>query len=316
MPTTSVLFAVTLAVAGACAVLACSSSEERACKVGADCASGVCTEDGICAAAPTGGGDAATEVNSGPSDAGELTDATLLDAAIPGCVPNKDGIVTREEVPLQAGLRATFRVATNETISTAGVPAGNDLRTWDLSGSLPSDADALVETLPVAGRWFEDTYPNATYATRLSQSVNLLGLFQVAPGGLTLGGVVSPDEGTYATELTYDPPVPAVVFPLEKGKTWTTNTNVSGLAQGVYSTYSEKYETEVDARGDLKTPLGTFHVLRVRTLLTRTIGWYTVKVRSFAFVTECYGTVATVTSKDDEPNAEFTMAKELRRIAP
>lgn len=51
--------------------------------------------------------------------------------------------------------------------------------------------------------------------------------------------------------------------------------------------------------------------------LVRTIGVLpSITIRSFAFVTECYGTVATVTSNDNEANAEFTAAKELRRIAP
>jgi hypothetical protein len=37
---------------------------------------------------------------------------------------------------------------------------------------------------------------------------------------------------------------------------------------------------------------------------------------SHAFVTECYGTVATVNSQDNETTVDFTDAAEVRRIAP
>jgi hypothetical protein len=91
---------------------------------------------------------------------------------------------------------------------------------------------------------------------------------------------------------------------------------VSGVAEGYPDLYTEKYESVVDANGTLETPLGTFDVLRVRVLLTRTIGIVVTTVRTFAFVTECYGTVATVTSEDNEADVEFTHALEIRRIAP
>ena len=60
----------------------------------------------------------------------------------------------------------------------------------------------------------------------------------------------------------------------------------------------------------------TFEVLRVRTELERTVGLLTTTVRTFAFVSECFGTVATVTSEDDEDQVEFSRAAEVRRLAP
>jgi len=38
--------------------------------------------------------------------------------------------------------------------------------------------------------------------------------------------------------------------------------------------------------------------------------------RSDAFVAECFGPVATVTSQTDEQNDEFTNVAEVRRLAP
>ena len=87
-------------------------------------------------------------------------------------------------------------------------------------------------------------------------------------------------------------------------------------AQGILVNYTEKYVATSDAVGDLVTPLGTFDVQRVRIDLTRTVGFTTTTLRTFAFVTECYGTVASIASGDNEKDVEFTRAVEVRRIAP
>jgi hypothetical protein len=59
-----------------------------------------------------------------------------------------------------------------------------------------------------------------------------------------------------------------------------------------------------------------FPVLRVRVELTRVVGTVVVTSRRYLFVGECYGTVAAVVSGDYEPDAEFTEASELTRLAP
>jgi hypothetical protein len=294
---------------------ACSGDEGRECRVGADCASGVCSPEGQCAVGAAPGGGTGIDPDAS-ADSADRPDATAIDAALPGCVPNEDGTVLREEVPIQAGLHATFRVAKGETVSTAGVTADDGTRVWDFSQPLASDEGVLVETQSLAGKWYAPKFTSATYATRMNQLYDLVGVFEVSSAALTLNGVVSPQDGLTRTELIYDPPVPALKFPLKVGDAWTTKTNVSGVAQGIFSSYSEEYETSVDAEGTLETPLGKFHVLRVATRMTRTIGLYVTRVRTFAFVTECYGNVASVISKDNETDAEFTHAAEIRRIAP
>lgn len=311
-----------VAIASIVAV-ACTDGDGRACRVGADCASGMCGPDGTCVegpgTAPTSSGSSGNPEDGGPGPDGQVLppdDGGGL--AIPGCVANKDGTITREEVPIQAGLRATFRVAEDVEISTAGTDIGNGRRKWDLSAALPNDASVLVETLPLTGKWYAPKYQSATYATQLRKSSDLVGVFETAPGALKLRGVVSPDEGLYKTELTNDPPVSMLEFPLAAGKAWTSKTTVSGVAQGValIPTYTEDYSAQVDAEGELVTPLGKFDVLRVRVDLTRTWGFSVTTLRTYAFITECYGNVASIASKDNEKNVEFTRAAEVRRIAP
>lgn len=323
------------AVASLVAFACTDNGDARACRVGSDCASGICGDNGECVGvdATKPAGDGGLEGNTITDGGPELVDATLIDAALPGCVPNNDGVITRAEVPLQAGLRATYKVATNppEVSTTAGVPIdGGTRRLWDFAGSYGSDQSVIVETLPLAGKWYGPKFVGATYATRLTQSSDLLGVFEVAQGGITLRGVVSPTDGDKRTELTYTPPPSVLQFPLQMGATWKTDASISGVApvpgyptlasQSVDGNANETYEAKADAAGTLKTPFGSFEVIRVSTVLTRKLSWLgwpvsTTTVRSYAWVTECFGTVANATSQDNETDAEFRPA-ELRRLAP
>ncbi|HEY8073021.1 MAG TPA: hypothetical protein VIF62_02900 [Labilithrix sp.] len=300
----------------ASAVAACSGTDARECRVGADCASGMCNADGTCVRSGATGGDASAPPPAVVPSGGDGGGDAGGDASLSGCTPNHDGTITRNEVPIAPGLRATFRTAQNEDVSTAGTTGADGKRIWDLSGALASDQNVLVETLALAGTWYGSGFPTATYATKLSASSDLLGVFQTSTTALLLDGVASPDNGATKTQLTYSPSVTVLGFPFTNGASWTSDSDVSGTAQGFPSAYHEKYETNVDAVGTLKTPLGTFDVLRVRTLLTRTVGLAVSTTRSFAFVSECYGTVATVTSDSGESTVEFTHAAEVRRIAP
>jgi hypothetical protein len=306
-------------------VAACSSDPARACRVGADCASGVCGSDGVCAGDGGTDGLDGSSGNDGSLSDGGTTDGSGGDSSLPGCVPNKDGIITRAEVPIAAGLHATYKIAASDAgdvpVNLVGTTLAGGKRAWDFTAPLAGDATVVVETQPLVGKWYAPDYAGATYASKLSERYDLIGVFETTPDAILLRGVVSPSGTTSKTELTNTPPVPALKFPLQAGAKWNTATKVGGTAAALggvlVTTYDEVYTSEVDAAGELKTPLGTFDVLRVKTVLVRTIGFLpSTTVRTFAFVTECYGTVATVTSADNETTAEFTKAVEIRRISP
>ena len=70
--------------------------------------------------------------------------------------------------------------------------------------------------------------------------------------------------------------------------------------------------------GTAATPFADFDVLRVRTVLTRSFPFTIlpdVTIRSYSWNTECFGTVATETSTQDESNTEFVDAGEVRRLS-
>jgi hypothetical protein len=282
------------------------------CRVGADCASGACDSHGRCVPEQTV--DASPMMEAAAEASEPDADAQPVEAG--GCVPNGDGKVERAEVPLGPGLHATFRISENVAIDTAGAVLADGSRTWDWSGGLAGDHDVIVTTDSPSGQWFSSQYPTSTYTTKLSDTQDLIGVFQIAEDGLRLQGVVSPSSGMQQTEDTYQPPAEVFAFPMQMGTSWSTMAQVSGQTTGTPLTYTEQWQNAVDAHGSMKTPFGTFDVLRVKTTLTRTVGITVVVIRSFAFVADCAGPVATVTSQTDEPNVEFTNAAEVRRLAP
>ncbi len=309
---------VSLVLSLAYGALGCADGSGMACRVGADCATGICNSDGTCGRPRTDAGTTDAFVPTSPdaftpigSDSGPSPDT-----GVRVCTPDGDGTITRAESPLRAGLYATFRIAEDATVDTVGTMSGG-ARRWDLSGTFTGDHDERVELLSPVGAWWAGDYPLATYAARLSASSDNLGVFQITDTALRLLGVVSPTDGVSRTNLENDPPVEVLRFPLREGDTWTTTTSISGLALGVVAAYTEEYTFVADSHGVIATPFGDVDVIRVRSELERTSGFATIDTRrSFAFVGECFGTVATITSDSFETDSEFTRASELRRLAP
>ncbi|MBA3454245.1 MAG: hypothetical protein H0T42_14225 [Deltaproteobacteria bacterium] len=272
------------------------------CTEDAQCPSQFCRADGTCAPADIDaplGPDAPTDAPSGV------------------CTPNHDGAITLAELPLTAGKMATFRVALDPTFDTAGSAATGGARRWDLTAQLAMDSDRPLALLSPIGTWWATKFPTASYAALLSAESDLLGVFQVDATALVLLGVVSPAAGAFRTELAYDPPAKILALPVATAGTWATTSTVSGTAQGALVSYTERYASLVDQVGTMATPYGEFPVVRVATDLTRSsFGSTLLTKRSFAWVAECFGSIATVQSQDFESSAEFTDPAEVRRLAP
>ncbi|MFO0612568.1 MAG: hypothetical protein U0414_08280 [Polyangiaceae bacterium] len=322
-----VLFVSLTAATGLALAAGCVASPPvEPCHLGSECESGIC-DDGACVPATsstktssTGGGEGGGGAGSASSTTGASmsTTGTMSSSSSGGgtCTPNHDGTITSAEVPLVAGVSAKFLAATDATFATMGTDAGGGKRKWDLSQTFSGDHLSLVEAQAIAGQWYAGEFAGASYAAKLSETNDLLGVFEIAGENLLLRGVVSPSDGLQKTELTYDPPVVVLAFPLTKNKTWNTDSTVTGYAQGILVTYTEDFTNVVDQEGTLVTPFGSFDVLRVRTTLDRTQGFLTTKIRSFSFTTECFGTVASLFAQDNEPNVEFSDVAELRRLTP
>lgn len=250
------------------------------------------------------------------SDAGDVVAADAArdtDAGSTTCVPERDGRITRDEVIFEPGLTAIFKSAEDVTVDTAGEEQGDGTRHWDLTGPYDGDSSVLIELMSLDGKWYKPEFPDATYASKLADGEDEVGVFEATEDALLLQGVVTPDE---STNLKYDPGAKLLEFPLEVGVSWSTESDVDGTyLYNPWTMATEEYQSQVDARGTLETPYGELPVLRVRTVLTRTVGFQVTTIRTFSFVSECFGTVATITSTDNEDQAEFTEASSVRRLA-
>lgn len=314
-------------------------TDEVACSSGADCASGVCSASGSCLQLSSDsdsglafgndtsiGGNTDFSIDSLHSGGADVDDGYLTadgrgsnpkDLGTPSvCSPDHNGRIDRDEMPIAAELHATYRIGQNATVDTAGVLQPDGSRIWNLADPLNADHDVLVEAQPINDKWFADVFPGATYAAKLSESVDLLGVFEATDTSLLLVGVVSPTDGLLRTELVFDPPAILLQFPVQSGNSFESTSTVTGLTTGVVSLYTETYKSTVDASGVLATPYADFPVLRVRVELTRIVGVLPTITRSFLFLSECFGTVATIISNPNDPNNEFVLASEVRRLAP
>ena len=249
------------------------------------------------------------DVGSGAADAGDGF-----------CQPAGDNKIRRDRFPAITGSSAPFLIRLDAPVDTAGEPA-DDGRRWDLSSQGDDDFTAQVTLEDPGDHWFGDLFPHATYAAPLSQGEDdEMGIFQITDDALLMVGIASPEDGYFRTELEYDPPVTVLSFPLELDKSWSTETRVSGSFGGNHvHGHDEVYTTSVDQAGTLKTPYGTFDVLRVNTHLEQEVWmggfvWVTTEVQTHTFVAECFGTVARITSPDDQVGTEFDEAREIMRL--
>ena len=307
----------------------CAAKLPAGCQVGADCPSGVCNTDGTCGSETTtstttsaGTGGSGGHGNGGAGPTTTSTSGTggngTGGSGGPCSPPNNDGMITQVELPVAVGLHENFSAAASVPVDTVGKVGLGGEHMWDLSAMIAGQADEKVETLAVTGQWFAASFPGATYCSRLSSTADLLGVFEVAAGALLLRGVASPADGAKATNLIYTTPIKVLVFPIKEGATWSTLSAVTGKVKGttIGGIYNEQYDSKVDAHGTMKTPFSTFPVVRIRVGRTAFLNGITTTSHRFVFVTECFGTVATMVSKDYEMVDEFTTAAEVSRLAP
>jgi hypothetical protein len=317
-----------LLLASATAFACTTFADPPKCVVGADCMSGICNADGTCAPAPTGssgtGGTSGATTASVSASTGVTTSTGVGTGGSAACVPNQDGTITRAEVPLAAGLHATFSVTGGVTYDTTGMKQADGSRVWDLTVAFNGDHPLVLDTLAIdPTAWYAADFPTASYAARLSEQAadaDLLGIFKLTGSALLLLGVASTMDSASATKLIYATPIVVLDFPLTEGKKWDTLSAVTGKVSGITigGIYNEEYTSTVDAHGTLKTPYADFPVLRVNTKFLRFLNGVSTLKYTHSFVTECFGNVGTIISNDDNTltlQPEFSTAAELWRFS-
>jgi hypothetical protein len=259
-------------------------------------------------------------VPADPSDVGRGADGDSLDPLT--CVPNLDGQIDADELVEALGVPVSYLISQpgqERQVDLVGQVNDQGARVWDWSEDRADDRVLKVEAASIEGRWYEDSFPGASFVLPSDVDGALEAVYLRDEQALRLMGVASaqeePPEGQ--TLLVYREPVALYRFPLAPGDEWVTTGEVSGgVLLGLPYAGRDVYEVKIDGAGELRLPDLTFtQALRVRQKVTLepSVG-RSVSTRQVSFLFECFGEVARATSRNDEPEEDFSVASELRRL--
>lgn len=232
--------------------------------------------------------------------------------ALPTCVPNRDGKITADELPIALGATVTYYTGTNRTVNLAGT-SGH----FDLSQESPDDTVIALGPVQLATQWYADQFPAGQFVVDAGSGLD--GIYHQDDRALWLDGTASQSDGSAKTLIRYADPIALLRFPLVDGLAYSTTAPLaSATVAGLPFVGTDQIDVDVTAGERLDVPYVEFSpVLRVRTHVTRTpsTGTPVVGKRTTLFMFECFGELARAESKQDEPAADFTTAAYLRRFA-
>lgn len=250
------------------------------------------------------------------------TPATGQDAGatVLSCLPNLDGRIDADELPVALEARASYFVSENTPVQLAGMADGNALR-WSFPDETSADQRLSFAAAPLLDQWYAESFPDATFILANDVMGTVDGIYRKDDAGLWLLGLASamenPPEGK--TLYRYASPVALLRFPIEDGDRYTEVGEIdSGVVRGLPYVGTDTYEIVIDGSGELELPYVSFSpVLRTYTyvLSEPAAGGVTTSRRQVSFLFECFGEVMRATSRADEPTVNFTTAAELRRFA-
>lgn len=238
------------------------------------------------------------------------------------CVPNLDGRIEAGELQAALGVPVSYLLSPPSAVrvvSVAGAVNPQGQRVWDFAVDYADDQVARLEAQPLTGKWYAGSFPGAQFTTALDPAGRTWAAYSQDAQALFLHGFASateaPAEGR--TLVVYAQPVALYRFPLEVGKTWVVQGQVSNATlRGLPYAGRDTYTMTVAASGRLELPDLTFtQAMRVKTqLVAEPAVGAAVTRRQTGFLFECFGEVARATSQDNEAQDDFTQAAEVRRL--
>ncbi len=234
---------------------------------------------------------------------------------LPSCVPNRDGVITEDELPIAFGATATYYASpagVTRTVATSGTA-------WDLSEEYADDVVIELGPTKIKSQWYAPEFASAQFVVDAGSGLD--GIYHQDAQGLWLHGTASREEAPAAgkTLIRYAQPLPVLRFPIEDGDAFeATGAITDGVVNGLPFVGTDTVSVEITGDGRIDVPYVRFSpAMRVRTFASRTpsTGTPVVTRRNIIFLFECFGEVARVESRTDEPSAEFTTAAYLRRFA-
>lgn len=229
---------------------------------------------------------------------------------LPNCVPDRDGRITADELPIAYDQTANYYVGTDRTVDQA-LTGG----TWDLAEERADDDVVAIGPTRLRDQWYAASFPTGQFV--IDAGSGLDGIYHQDDQALWLDGTASQTE-TNKTLIVYPQPLAVLRFPVTVGDIYTqtvalTNVTINGLPFNG----TDELTVEVVEAGELALPYLLFDpTLRVRTAAVRrpSSGGMTGR-RQTLWLFECFGEVARAESRPDETNADFSNAAYLRRFA-
>jgi hypothetical protein len=238
------------------------------------------------------------------------------------CVPNLDGEIQPGELATAIGVPIRYLVSppgVERAVDVVGfAPEGSPL-TWDFSIDYADDQEQTVVPHTTEGKWYADLFPPDAFVTPLDAGGRVEQIARLDDTALYLLGVVSteadPPEGQ--TRLIYTEPVAILRFPIAPGVSFSSSGDVdNGTLLGLPYAGRDTYEVAVDATGIVELPSLRFtqaHRVRTQVTVEPAVGSATTQ-RQVSFFFECFAEVVRVTSRTGEPEANFTVATDVRRL--
>jgi len=238
-----------------------------------------------------------------------------------GCLPDLDGVIADDEMPVVVGATVRYVVSTSPREVDLEGRVEDSVRTWDLSTLAADDRSLSITTASARDTWFAGHLADAgaAYLVPLDAEGALVGVMERRPGSLKIHGTVSIEEAPAdgQTLLLYSNPIDLFRLPLGLGTSWTVDGEINdGRVSGLTVAARHTYSVEVLREGRLVLPDLTFdRVLQVATHIHQlTVVGDPVDLVQISFLTECYGEVARFTSEQGVSDTSFTVAAEVRRL--
>jgi len=238
------------------------------------------------------------------------------------CVPNLDGRIDASEAQPAIGTQISYLVSpadVERSVDLVGVNLGNGQFHWDFGTDFADDQRAEVVPAGVAGRWYQGSFPPDAFVTPFDAAGSVENVLRHDDQALWLLGVASREEAPAEgkTLLVYDAPVELLRFPIEPGGSFVSaGTIKNGTLRGLPYAGKDTYEVSADGMGEVVLPALAFtqaHRVRTKVTVAPAVGASTSR-RHTSYFFECFAEVVRAVSRADEPEADFSVAKELRRI--
>jgi hypothetical protein len=226
---------------------------------------------------------------------------------LPSCVPNRDGAITADELPIALGATVDYYTSANTQVALTGDVV-------DLSQERASDTVIALGPTALGAQWYAASFPNGQFVVDAGGGLD--GIYHQDERALWLDGTASQVDGANKTLVVYPTPLPVLRFPVTAGESYSSMVAMTATIDGLPFNGSDQLDVDVTAADRLDVPYVQFSpVLRVRETAVRKTGQASVTKRTTIFLFECFGEVARAESKQDESNPDFTTAEYLRRFA-